>query len=57
VTEAEARAALRAFGAAGGPEREDAERQAREAAERELAEWMAGGPLARAWRALVYQRR
>ena len=57
MTEAEARAALVAFGAAGGLEREDAERQAREAAERELAEWMAGGPLARAWRALVYQRR
>jgi hypothetical protein len=57
VTEAEARAALAAFDAAGGLEREDAERQAREAAERELAEWMAGGPLARVWRALVYQRR
>jgi len=32
------------------------ERQGREAAERELAEWMAGGPLARALRALVYRR-
>jgi hypothetical protein len=37
--------------------RADAERQGREAAERKLAEWTAGGPLARAWRALVYQRR
>jgi hypothetical protein len=32
------------------------ERQGREAAEQELAEWTAGGPLARAWRALVYRR-
>ena len=32
------------------------ERQAREAAERELADWTAGGPLARAWRALAYRR-
>ena len=37
--------------------RADAERQGREAAERKLTEWTAGGPLARAWRALVYQRR
>jgi hypothetical protein len=35
----------------------DAERQGREAAERKLAEWTAGGSLARAWPALVYQRR
>ena len=37
-------------------EAEVRERQAREAAERELAAWTAGGPLARAWRALAYRR-
>ncbi len=34
----------------------DAERQGREAAERELAARKAGGPLVRAWRALVFRR-
>jgi hypothetical protein len=41
-----------------------AEREARQAAEArleaarsEMADWMAGGPLARAWRALLYRRR
>ena len=29
---------------------------ARDAAKAELAEWTAGGPLARAWRALAYRR-
>jgi dTMP kinase len=44
--EGEARAATRA-------ERAEA---AREAAWVELAEWTAGGPIARAWRALIYRR-
>ena len=35
----------------------EAERRARKAAERELAEWMAGGPVARAWRAFLARRR
>jgi hypothetical protein len=37
-------------------EAEARERQGREAAERELAEWTAGGPLARALRALAFRR-
>ena len=39
-------------------ERERADRLERErdAAQAELAEWTAGGPLARAWRALAYRR-
>jgi hypothetical protein len=37
-------------------EAEARERQGREAAEREIAEWTAGGPLARALRALAFRR-
>jgi hypothetical protein len=35
--------------------RQESERE-RDAAQAELAEWTAGGPLARAWRALIYRR-
>ena len=54
---AEGEAAARRDAEARERARADAERQGREAAERELAEWMAGGPLARAWRALAFRRR
>jgi hypothetical protein len=37
-------------------QRADVEQQGREAAQRELAEWTAGGPVRRALRALVYRR-
>ena len=37
-------------------DRAEAERERAEAARAELADWMAGGPLARAWRAFVNRR-
>lgn len=52
---AEGEAAARRDAEASERARADAERRGREEAERALAEWKAGGPLARAWRALVYR--
>jgi hypothetical protein len=63
VGRAEGEAAARRDAEARERARADAERQGRERAEAdrdaardELAMWMAGGPLARAWRALAYRR-